>query len=80
MSQKKRKKLLAIRFIDKLHAKRVNVGGIMLFVLTEGFGLILYEIHLWNCCTMFWNAISFNNTFLVVLCIICVNLKKKNVT
>ena len=34
----------------------------MHFVLTESFGLILYEILLWNYCTMFWNAISFNNS------------------
>ena len=39
--------------------ERVNVGCIMYFVLTESFGLILYEILLWNWCTKFWNVIDF---------------------
>ena len=56
------KKLLASRFIVFPHTKRVNVGCIMHVVLTEGFELILYEILLWNCCTIFWNIINFRKT------------------
>ena len=38
-----RDKLSASTFIVIPHTKRVNVGCIMHFVLTEGFGLLLYE-------------------------------------
>ena len=57
-----RNKRLASRFIVITHTKRINVDCIMHFLLTEGFGLILYDILLWTCSVMFWNVINSCNT------------------
>ena len=43
-------------------AKSLTTRPPLLPVLMEGFGLILYEMLLWNCCTMFWSVIIFCNT------------------
>ena len=35
------------------HTAKVNVGLRLYFELTESFGIILYEVHRCNCCTIF---------------------------